>query len=88
MTFGAFGDSFYEYLLKVWMQGGRREDRYRKMYDDAMDGVDELLVQKVRGTKTCSNPFTKLSTYVPNKLQPPDVFIPINALVDKQQGCT
>lgn len=48
MTFGALGDSFYEYLLKVWIQGGRREESYRRMYDTAMDGVDELLVQKVR----------------------------------------
>ncbi|CAM9245529.1 unnamed protein product, partial [Hapterophycus canaliculatus] len=49
VSFGALGDSFYEYLLKVWMQGGRREDSYRRMYDTAMDGVDELLVQKARG---------------------------------------
>lgn len=47
VTLGALGDSFYEYLLKVWIQGGRSEDHYRRMYDDAMDGVDELLVQKV-----------------------------------------
>ncbi|CAM9228299.1 unnamed protein product, partial [Scytosiphon promiscuus] len=49
VTFGALGDSFYEYLLKVWMQGGRREDSYRRMYDAAIDGVHELLVQKARG---------------------------------------
>ncbi|CAB1119255.1 unnamed protein product [Ectocarpus sp. CCAP 1310/34] len=49
VTFGALGDSFYEYLLKVWMQGGRREESYRRMYEDAMDGVAELLVQKARG---------------------------------------
>lgn len=53
MTFGALGDSFYEYLLKVWIQGGRREDTYRRMYDAAMDGVDELLVQKV-GRVSCN----------------------------------
>lgn len=34
------------------MQGGRREDNYRRMYDDAMDGVDELLVQKVGGSRS------------------------------------
>ncbi len=47
VSLGALGDSFYEYLLKVWMQGGRSEDNYRRMYDEAMDGVDKLLVQKV-----------------------------------------
>lgn len=46
VTLGALGDSFYEYLLKVWLQGGRTENNYRRMYDDAMDGVEELLVQK------------------------------------------
>lgn len=47
MTIGALGDSFYEYLLKVWMQGGRIELDYRRMYDEAMDGVAALLVQEV-----------------------------------------
>ena len=39
VTFGALGDSFYEYLLKVWLQGDRTEARYREMYDAAVDGV-------------------------------------------------
>jgi mannosyl-oligosaccharide alpha-1,2-mannosidase len=44
VTFGALGDSFYEYLLKVWIQGGKQEDWLREMYDRAMDGVmNELL---------------------------------------------
>ncbi|CAN0020821.1 unnamed protein product, partial [Discosporangium mesarthrocarpum] len=49
VTFGALGDSFYEYLLKVWIQGGRTEGRYRSMYDRAMDGVAEILVKKSGG---------------------------------------
>lgn len=45
VTFGALGDSFYEYLLKVWLQGGRKEAWLREMYDQAMDGVmDKLLM--------------------------------------------
>jgi mannosyl-oligosaccharide alpha-1,2-mannosidase len=45
VTFGALGDSFYEYLLKVWLQGGRKEPWLREMYDKAMDGVmDKLLL--------------------------------------------
>ncbi len=44
ITFGALGDSFYEYLLKVWIQGGRQETWLREMYDRAMDSVmNELL---------------------------------------------
>eukprot|EP00752_Nemacystus_decipiens_P015936 g14242.t1 len=46
VTFGALGDSFYEYLLKVWLQGGRTETKYREMYDRAMDGMTRKLLQK------------------------------------------
>lgn len=35
------------------MQGGRREEVYRKMYDDAMDGVAEVLVHKVNTLGDC-----------------------------------
>ena len=45
ITFGALGDSFYEYLLKIWVQGGRKETWLREMYDRAIDGVvDKLLL--------------------------------------------
>ncbi|CAM9163978.1 unnamed protein product, partial [Discosporangium mesarthrocarpum] len=46
VTLGALGDSFYEYLLKVWLQGGKTEATYRQMYDRAMDGVAEVLAKK------------------------------------------
>ena len=46
MTFGALGDSFYEYLLKVWVQGGKREAQYRRAYDRAMDGMAAKLLQR------------------------------------------
>ena len=39
VTVGAMGDSFYEYLLKTWLQGGRRETWLREMYDKAIDGI-------------------------------------------------
>lgn len=40
------GDSFYEYLLKVWIQGGKKETFLREMYDKAIDGMtNELLVK-------------------------------------------
>jgi mannosyl-oligosaccharide alpha-1,2-mannosidase len=45
VTFGALGDSFYEYLLKVWIQGGKKEMWLREMYDRAMDGVMDVLLQ-------------------------------------------
>jgi len=46
ISFGAMGDSFYEYMLKVWIQGGRRETNLRNMYDRAMDGLHKKLIHK------------------------------------------
>lgn len=45
LTFGAMADSFYEYMLKVWLQGGKTEPMYRDMYDKAMDGMHSELLQ-------------------------------------------
>lgn len=46
ITFGADGDSFYEYLLKVWLQGGRRETRLWQMYQAAAEGMEKHLLKK------------------------------------------
>ncbi|CAB9496498.1 oligosaccharide 1,2-alpha-mannosidase [Seminavis robusta] len=46
LTFGANGDSFYEYLLKAWIQGGKRETIYRDMYDKAIQGLHDQLVRQ------------------------------------------
>ncbi|KAF9620685.1 hypothetical protein IFM89_013985 [Coptis chinensis] len=47
---GSRGDSYYEYLLKVWLQRGRSQDSdfhyLREMYEEAMKGVRNLLVRK------------------------------------------
>eukprot|EP00934_Nitzschia_sp_Nitz4_P000273 Nitzschia sp. Nitz4//scaffold84_size84139//40957//43015//NITZ4_005198-RA/size84139-augustus-gene-0.39-mRNA-1//1//CDS//3329559033//273//frame0 len=45
LTFGAMSDSFYEYLLKVWLQGGKTEPMYREMYDRAIQGMHDQLLQ-------------------------------------------
>ena len=44
ISLGAMGDSFYEYLLKIWLQGGRKEMKYRKLYDLSMRGVCDKLI--------------------------------------------
>ena len=46
ITFGADGDSFYEYLLKGYLQGGKQEPLLWKMYNDAVDGMEKWLVHK------------------------------------------
>ncbi|KAM3375182.1 mannosyl-oligosaccharide 1,2-alpha-mannosidase MNS1 isoform X1 [Capsicum galapagoense] len=45
ITFGAMGDSFYEYLLKTWIQGNRTAavGRYRKMWETSMQGLLSLV---------------------------------------------
>jgi mannosyl-oligosaccharide alpha-1,2-mannosidase len=48
ISIGAMGDSFYEYLLKVWLQGGRREMKYRRMYDESVNGIMDKLVHMSR----------------------------------------
>mmetsp|Transcript_38060 Transcript_38060/g.72955 ORF Transcript_38060/g.72955 Transcript_38060/m.72955 type:complete len:601 (+) Transcript_38060:121-1923(+) len=48
ISFGAMGDSFFEYLIKMWVQGGRTPalDRYRELFDKSMDGMINVLVQQ------------------------------------------
>eukprot|EP00533_Pseudo-nitzschia_delicatissima_P010188 CAMPEP_0116091478 /NCGR_PEP_ID=MMETSP0327-20121206/7527_1 /TAXON_ID=44447 /ORGANISM="Pseudo-nitzschia delicatissima, Strain B596" /LENGTH=564 /DNA_ID=CAMNT_0003582833 /DNA_START=217 /DNA_END=1911 /DNA_ORIENTATION=+ len=44
ITFGARADSFYEYMLKIWLQGGKTEARYREMYDESIQGMHDHLL--------------------------------------------
>lgn len=39
MSIGALGDSFYEYLLKAWLQSNKEDGEARQMFDDAMQAV-------------------------------------------------
>lgn len=45
ITFGAMGDSFYEYLLKVWVQGNKTSavKLYREMWEKSMKGLLTLV---------------------------------------------
>ncbi|KIL61808.1 glycoside hydrolase family 47 protein [Amanita muscaria Koide BX008] len=43
---GSRGDSFYEYLLKQYIQTNQTEPVYRKMYDKTMRAVQDRLVKK------------------------------------------
>jgi mannosyl-oligosaccharide alpha-1,2-mannosidase len=45
LTFGAMADSLYEYFLKTWLQGGRKEPLYRAMYDKSIQGMHDQLLQ-------------------------------------------
>lgn len=39
MSMGGLGDSFYEYLLKSWIQSGKQDTEAREMFDEAMKAV-------------------------------------------------
>lgn len=41
---GSRGDSYYEYLIKQYIQTNRSETAYRRAWDEAMDGVKRHLV--------------------------------------------
>ncbi|KAF7843130.1 Mannosyl-oligosaccharide 1,2-alpha-mannosidase MNS1 [Senna tora] len=45
ITFGAMGDSFYEYLLKVWIHGNKTSavKHYRDMWEKSMKGLLSLI---------------------------------------------
>jgi hypothetical protein len=48
-SIGGRADSYYEYLLKVWLLGGQKDDKYREAFDRAMDGVRKRLLGKQGG---------------------------------------
>lgn len=52
VSMGALGDSFYEYLLKAWLQSGKADNDMRSMYVDAMDFATKKLIQKSNGGLT------------------------------------
>ncbi|KAI0095160.1 glycoside hydrolase [Irpex rosettiformis] len=43
---GSRGDSYYEYLLKQYLQTSKQESVYREMYQDAMEGIATHLISR------------------------------------------
>jgi len=46
---GSRGDSYYEYLIKQYLQTNRTQAVYKEMYNHAMTGVKEELVRETPG---------------------------------------
>ncbi|CAD5210813.1 unnamed protein product [Bursaphelenchus xylophilus] len=44
VSIGALGDSYYEYLLKVWLQTDRQDSDAKRMYDQAMAALESKLL--------------------------------------------
>jgi len=49
VSIGALGDSFYEYLLKVWIYSNKEDTVARQMYDQAIQGIESRLIQTSKG---------------------------------------
>lgn len=52
MSLGALGDSFYEYLLKAWLQSDKEDEEARGMFDDAMQAIIEHMIRTSAGGLT------------------------------------
>ncbi|CAK9076513.1 unnamed protein product [Durusdinium trenchii] len=49
MSMGAMGDSYYEYLLKLWIQGGKRDVQLKEAWKRAMKEMFDQMVSKTAG---------------------------------------
>ncbi|XP_035021719.1 mannosidase, alpha, class 1B, member 1b [Hippoglossus stenolepis] len=45
-TLGARADSYYEYLLKQWIQGGKKDNQLLEDYLQAIEGIKKNMLQK------------------------------------------
>ncbi|CAL8130376.1 unnamed protein product [Prunus armeniaca] len=79
ITFGAMGDSFYEYLLKVWIQGNRTTavKPYRDMWETSMKGLLSLIRKTTpssftyiceKNGRTLTNKMDELACFAPGML--------------------
>ncbi|XP_043077731.1 endoplasmic reticulum mannosyl-oligosaccharide 1,2-alpha-mannosidase [Puntigrus tetrazona] len=50
-TLGARADSYYEYLLKQWLQGGKKETELLEDYLQAIEGVKKNLLKQTSPSK-------------------------------------
>ncbi|XP_069842074.1 endoplasmic reticulum mannosyl-oligosaccharide 1,2-alpha-mannosidase [Dendropsophus ebraccatus] len=50
-TLGARADSYYEYLLKQWLQSGKKETSFLEDYIQAIEGVKKNLIRKSEPNK-------------------------------------
>ncbi|KAJ2717548.1 hypothetical protein H4R23_005283 [Coemansia sp. Cherry 401B] len=46
ITFGGMGDSWYEYMLKQYIYSRYEHDQYRRMYEESIDSMKQLMVRR------------------------------------------
>lgn len=50
VSIGSLGDSYYEYLLKIWIQSNKKNTKAKRMFEDAMDAIlDKMLFVSPEG---------------------------------------
>ena len=49
VSMGALGDSFYEYLFKLWLWSGKTDVQAKEMYDKAMPAIEAHILQTSEG---------------------------------------
>ena len=86
LTMGADGDSFYEYLLKRWLQGGKKDKALWEMYNDAVDGMEMHLVvvgadgltylQNARATRKYGDPHANFTVVGDPSMEHLTCFVP------------
>ncbi|VDM67697.1 unnamed protein product [Strongylus vulgaris] len=52
ISLGALGDSFYEYLIKSWLQSGKKNEQSRRMFWDASKAIQEQMIFKSKSGLT------------------------------------
>jgi len=63
ITWGGLGDSYYEYLLKMWILTGKSHEQYRRMYVASANGMLENL-WKTEGEYSYISEWRKGAGYV------------------------
>jgi mannosyl-oligosaccharide alpha-1,2-mannosidase len=51
VSIGALGDSFYEYLLKIWIRTGKNNTTLKETYDNAIGAIETKLLYKSEPSK-------------------------------------
>lgn len=51
VSLGALGDSFFEYMLKMWYLTDKKVPRFREMYDESADSIAEKMVKQTEPNK-------------------------------------
>ncbi|XP_064112684.1 endoplasmic reticulum mannosyl-oligosaccharide 1,2-alpha-mannosidase-like isoform X2 [Macrobrachium nipponense] len=80
ITLGARGDSYYEYLIKQWIQTGRTKDFLRDDYNESISGMEHHLAARTEpnnllffgelhgSTKNFVNKMDELTCFLPGSL--------------------